>query len=109
MTNSNPAVKGSVVLHFSGWSNQASHFRRFIHGWENAENDIHAVWLQIELLQAGMGGSVLQCDMSGFLSHAVTKNISHPQNVLAKLGLANAREPNPEPVLVNRQQAAAPA
>jgi hypothetical protein len=109
MTNSNPEVKGSLVLHFSGGSNEASRFRGFIHGWENAENDIHAVWLQIELLQAGMGGRVVQCDMSGFLSHAFTKNISHPQKVLAKLGLANAREPNPEPVLVNWQQAAAPA
>src|SRR5713101_2027560 len=86
----------------SGRQKQSLGFNRFRSGWEDTEDDIHAVGLQIELPQAFLFDDIVERQMGGLFCHALPEDVPHPEDVLPQVGLAHAGKSHPEGGVIHR-------
>src|SRR5215472_14641024 len=96
----NTAELGNILLVMS--------FLRSRNG-KDAENYVHAVSFEIELLQTPATVNVVESNVARLLFHSVAKHSPDPKNVLLKLRLADLGEANPDSRIVQRQQTSTPA
>lgn len=76
---------------------------------QDAENYVHAVLFQIELLDALPLDNVVKREVRGPFNHSRTHEVSDPGDIFPEFGFANPREPHPDFSFIERQHAPAPS
>lgn len=77
-----------------------------LHRTVDTENDVDAIRLEINFLQAHFLLDIVKSDVRGSLFFL--QSVLDPQNVFGEFGLADPRESYPKPSIIHRQNPAAP-